>query len=131
MKKVLITLILFGFIGAAGGIYLFNKPLESIESMKSIYTIKASELLAAFEEDESIANSKFLDKVIEVEGKVEKVENTEGKTTIYLNADNPMSSIIFQLEKSSSKIKPGEIATFKGICTGSLMDVVMVRGVQM
>ncbi len=131
MKKLLIILFLFIVSGAIVGIYLFNKPVESIERMQSDYTINASELLVEFEDDESKANSKYLDKVIEVNGKVDKVENNEDKTTIYLNAGNPMSNIIFQLETPSSAIQTGEVLTFKGICTGYLMDVVLVRGVQL
>lgn len=130
MKKIIITLVLLSLIGTLTGIYLFNKPLESVSSMKSDYTIKASDLLSAFEDDESLANSKYLDKILEVGGRVNKVEHTDGKTTIYLDADNPMSFIIFQLEEKISTIQAGEVVTLKGVCTGYLMDVVMVRAIQ-
>lgn len=130
MKKILAILFCLGLVGALIGLYMFNKPLESVSSMKTNYSINASDLLVAFEENETTANTKYLDKVLEVKGIVDKMESTEEKTTIYLDAGNPLSSIIFQLEKSDSELKKGEEVTLKGICTGYLMDVVLVRGVK-
>ena len=124
------TLLLMGIIGGSIGFYMFNKPLESIASMKSDYQMEASVLLAAFENDENIANGKYLDKVIEVKGQVEKVEEKDGNVTIYLDANNPLSNVIFQLEKSNSTMNKGDQVTLKGICTGYLMDVVMVRAIR-
>lgn len=130
MKKILIAILSIGLIGVGIGLYLFNKPLESTKSMKAHFNMAASELLSAFESDENTANEKYLDKVIEVRGQVQKMDTKNGKTTIYLEANNPMSNIIFQLEQSNSKIEIGEHITLKGICTGYLMDVVLVRGVK-
>ena len=130
MKKILIIVFGLGLVGLSVGLYMFNKPLESVSSMKVNYSINASDLLVAFEEDETTANSKYLDKVLEVNGIVDKLERSEDKTTVYLDAGNPMSNIIFQLEKSEANLREGDKVTLKGICTGYLMDVVLVRGVK-
>jgi hypothetical protein len=129
MKKVLIALVALGLIGAGIGIYMFNKTVPSTASMNSDYIMGADELLSAFENDENSANLKYLDKVIQVQGSVEKFETKDGKTTVYLNADNPLSNIICQLEEPISNITQGQSITLKGICTGYLMDVVLVRAV--
>ena len=129
MKKVLMALLTLGLIGVGIGFYLFNKSIPSTSSMSSDYTMGADELLLAFENDENDANSKYLDKVIQVEGSVDKFEIKEGKTTVYLDANNPMSNVIFQLEEPLSNITEGQSITLKGICTGYLMDVVLVRAV--
>ena len=130
MKKVLFTLASLGLVGLVISIYMFNKPVESVSTMKTNFRIHASELLMAFEENESTANTKYLDKVLEVKGIVDKAEKTDEKTTIYLTTSNPLSNIIFQLENSESTLKKGEEVTLKGICTGYLMDVVMIKGVK-
>ena len=129
MKKVLIALVALGLIGAGIGFYMFNKTVPSTASMNSDYIMGADELLSAFENDENSANLKYLDKVIQVQGSVEKFETKDGKTTVYLNADNPLSNIICQLEEPISNITQGQSITLKGICTGYLMDVVLVRAV--
>lgn len=130
MKKVLFTLASLGLVGLVISIYMFNKPVESVSTMKTNFSIHASELLMAFEENESTANTKYLDKVLEVKGIVDKAEKTDEKTTIYLTTSNPLSNIIFQLENSESTLEKGEEVTLKGICTGYLMDVVMIKGVK-
>ena len=130
MKKIIIALLLIGTIGGGIGLYMFNKPLESMSSMNSDFKMEASVLLEAFENDENSANAKYLDKVIEVKGSVEKIEEKEGNMTIYMDADNPLSNVIFQLENSVSNIKVSDHVTLKGVCTGYLMDVVMVRAIK-
>ena len=130
MKKILISIILLGIVGSAVGFYLFNKPLESTKILKTDFIINAVDLLNAFENDEMQANQKFLDKVIEVKGNIQKIEVKNSKTTVYLDADNLMSSVIFQLEDQASNLKKGQEVTLKGICTGYLMDVVLVRAVK-
>lgn len=130
MKKILIALILIALIGGSVGYYMFTKPLATTDSMTADFTMSAADLLTVFEDDEAAANSKYLDKVITVQGQVEKVETEEGKVTIYLKTDNSMSNVIFQLEDSTTTINANEMVTLKGICTGYLMDVVMVRGVK-
>lgn len=130
IKKIVIALGIIGAIGGGIGFYMFNKPLESTMSMKPDYSFEPSVLLTAFTEDEVAANNKYLDKVIEVKGKVQKVEKADDKLTIYLETENLMSSIIFQMEDAGVECEKGEEVVLKGICTGYLMDVVLVRGVK-
>ncbi len=127
MKKILYTVIVLGLIGAGFGMYMFNKPLKGIDSMKTNFTLSADVLLDSFENDENAANEKYLDKVIQVTGKVTKTKTDNGKMSIYLETGNALSNVIFQLEELDSSIKEGQEVTLKGICTGYLMDVVLVR----
>jgi len=130
IKKIIIALVIIGATGGGVGFYMFNKPLESTMSMKADYSLEPGVLLVAFEEDEAAANTKYLDKVIEVKGQVQKVEKADDKIAVYLETDNLMSSIIFQMEDAGVQFEKGEEVTLKGICTGYLMDVVLVRGVK-
>ena len=131
MKKLLIALIILVIIAAGFGYYMYNKPLSSTSSMSTEFTMQAGELLEEFENDEEKANASYLDKVIEITGKIQKVESKNGTTSIYLDSDNPLSSVIFQLEEPNSTILEGQLITLKGICTGYLMDVVLVRAVKL
>ena len=127
MKKIIIAIGVLALIGAGVGFYTFNKPLESTKSLSSHYSLNADDLLLEFEEDETAANTKYLDKVLEVKGTVEKIDRKEGSTTVYLDANNPMSNIIFTLEEPNSSLKEGDEVVMKGICTGYLTDVILVR----
>ena len=130
MRKIIYTIVCLGLIGGGIGFYLFNKPLESIKSMKTQFEVSSDDLLESFEDDEESANQKYLDKVIQVTGVVSKTETENDKMSIYLNTSNDLSNIIFQLEKEDASIKKGQEVTLKGICTGYLMDVVLVRSVK-
>lgn len=127
IKKIIISALLIGALGIAVGLYLFNKPLDSIDSMTTDYQLASHELLASFEENEASANILYLDKVIEVNGIVLKTTQENGKTSVYLSTNNELSNVILQLEQEDERIQAGSEATFKGICTGYLMDVVLVR----
>lgn len=126
-KKFLLIILACGLVVFLLGMKMYNKAPDNISSMKTDFQINAAELLSAFENDETAANLKFLDKVVEVNGVVEKHEMKEGKLTAYLSTDNPLSNVIFQFENQNEQIETGENITLKGICTGYLMDVVVVR----
>ncbi len=135
MKKYLIYIILLGLIGAGFGFYIYNKPHKNIKNIKVDFKIEASQFLAAFEENESEANTKYLDKIIEVRGTVREVNSDEeGNISVILDSENELSGVICQLDNLTThkrtNFNPGENVAFKGICTGMLMDVVMVRCVE-
>ena len=130
MKKKLFLLALI-IIALAGSysFYMYNKPVSSLEKMKTDHFISASELLEQYEDSEEKANEVFLDKVIEVKGIINKIEENEGQYSIYLETENMMSAIICEMDKKITSINliVGEKVTLKGLCTGYLMDVVLVR----
>lgn len=127
MKKALFAGILIVLISCTLVYYMFNKSPTKIDRMATDFQLTAETLLLSFEDDETIANDTYLDKVIEVTGKVAKAVTENGKTTIYLDTGNDLSQIICQLERNDSSIKEGDYVAIKGICTGYLMDVVLVR----
>jgi hypothetical protein len=130
--KYLKYLLLLAVIGAAVGFYQYNKPHQNMEKADADVTMTAPELFQAFEKDELSANETYLDKVVEVKGEVQQVSiNDEGGISLTLNSGNDMFGVICQLdeltEHQKTTFEPGEEVTVKGICTGMLMDVVLVR----
>lgn len=135
MKNIFKYGLLLALIGAGIGVYLWNKPHENMDRAKTDVQISASELFTAFAENEAQANETYLDKVIAVTGKVREVSNSpEGITKVTLDSGDEMFGVICQLDELSdhqrTDFQPGEAVTFKGKCTGMLMDVVLVRCVE-
>jgi hypothetical protein len=127
-------LILVLFVGAIG-FSMWNKPHENMDRAKTDVKLTASELFNAFAENESAANTAYLDKVIAVTGKVGDVSKTPGGLTkVTLDSGDEMFGVICQLDELSEHERTdysvGESVTFKGKCTGMLMDVVLVRCVE-
>ncbi|WP_367388259.1 hypothetical protein [Lewinella sp. LCG006] len=135
MKNIIKYGLLLAVIGAVIGVYMWNKPHENMDHAKTDVEISAGELFKAFAENEAQANEDYLDKVIAVAGKVREVSKSpEGIVKVTLDSGDEMFGVICQLDELSdhqrTDFQPGESVTFKGKCTGMLMDVVLVRCVE-
>lgn len=114
------------------GVYLFNKPMESIVGMKADFIISATELQAAYEADEKASDKKYLGKVVEVTGTLQSInKDSKGNISLLLDTDNPISAVSCSLDLKSMVltplIQPGQKVVIKGFCSGYLSDVVLVR----
>lgn len=133
MKRIIIPLLALVLIGAAIGFYLYNKPVASLDNKKPDVVVTADEILADYESDEQAANDKYLGKVVEVSGKVSEVSTEGEKNKVTFETSNPISLVITELDEGNSVegIEPGEHATVKGMCSGYLSDVILVRATVM
>ena len=135
MKKYIFLL---GFLALAAigvGFYMYNKPHENIKKAKADHTISAEDLFAEYEKSEDAANTKYLDKVIQIRGTVSGVKTDDnGIVNVTLNSGG-MFGVICTLDEHAkhkrTDFKKGDKVTFKGKCTGMLMDVVLARCVEM
>jgi len=127
------------FIGLAAvvvfGIYMYNKPHKNVGRAKPDFSMDAKALFTDFEEREEESNTKYLDKVVQVTGVVrEVVVDDEGKVSVTLDTGNDFFGVICELQETSKwtkeDFKAGQEVTFKGLCSGMLMDVVLVRCVR-
>jgi len=95
------------------------------------FKVTAQQILKDYEKDESLANKKYVDNLIQIKGVINHISYDNGISIITLKGDNEISSIICQMlpEANSNvlKLKNGEQIIIKGICTGYLLDVMMVR----
>lgn len=129
-KKILILLLFLGTAGAAVGFYLFNKPHESVLEKEAEFKMESAALVSDFEADENVANKKYNGKVVEVTGIVsEKSKDDKGKLNISLQGEDLAGiGCVFENagQEKAGQLKEGDKVKIKGVCTGILMDVVMV-----
>ncbi len=130
-KKILLGILLVAITAAGYGFYLYNKKPADVRTLTPNYELTAAALLADFNKDENAANTKYLDKIIAVSGKVTeiKLEPATGQATVILDSGDPMAAItcsFYNDETASVKnLKQGDAVVIKGKCTGKLMDVVL------
>jgi RecG-like helicase len=130
-KKILLALFVLGAAGAGYGYYMYNKKPADIRTITANFELTAAALVADYNKDENAANLKYLDKVIDVKGKVAevKVDNATGQATVILDSGDPMAAVtcsFYNDEAASVKsIAQGAEVVIKGKCTGKLMDVVL------
>lgn len=128
-KWILLTGILLLALLAVGGYYMYQKPRSGVINVKADYSVTASELYNEFVANESAANIKYLNKVIEVSGKVMEVKKEESAMSVQLNGSDA-GGVNCSLQKVPAKAPPvGSIVKVKGKCTGFLMDVNLVDAI--
>ncbi len=119
---------------AGGGFayYLYNKPVADTENIDASFTITADELFQQFELNETEANSKYLGKIIEVNGKVREFSiGDSGELNLVLASHSDMFGVNCGLSKDQDakykNYKVGDPIKIKGECSGISMDVVLTR----
>lgn len=122
----IIFLVLVGFLVAN---YFLNKPSPRTVEGKADYSLNAHQLYAEFEEDEQKANEKYLNKVISVTGKVTDISEPDSLGfTVTFGTDGMFGVSCEVADAEQAKyIKDGDSITVKGLCTGILMDVVLIK----
>jgi len=128
MKKILIILFILAAIAGTYGYYLYNKPRSGASDMKTDYSMDAKSLYSEFSTDENTANAKYLGKAIEVSGTIRSIETDDRGTMNIAIETNDMGAVNCQFEKKDEmpSLTEGSSVNVKGVCTGFLIDVVMV-----
>ena len=122
-KAILIIILVLIVGGTAIGYYMWNKPKRSVSSEEGL-VITSSQIVKEYQANEAEANKKYLDKAIQVTGPVSEVsKNQDGKVTIMLSSDDPMTSVFCTLKENADNIQNGSTVTIKGFCSGMLSDV--------
>ncbi len=129
-KRIIVILALLGALGMMAALYMYNKPHKNYETQKVDITITSTVLVKDFESNEQEANEKYLDKMILVDGQIEKVALSDhGDLSIALvdamfgvtcNFNSQLSDEQNNLLKD---LKVGDNVKIKGRCDGYLSDV--------
>ena len=130
MKKWILILLAVGVVAGIGiGLYMYNKPLESMSGQDADVAISAVDLYQAFDTDEATANATYLGKVIEVTGTIQSVSaGDDGTPNIVLSAGDVMGGVVCRLDASATgDFQEVQTAAFRGECTGKLLDVELAR----
>jgi hypothetical protein len=114
---------------AGWGIYKVYKPHHNVEFDQTAATLSATSMYNDFMNRESVANQKWVGKVIEITGKIESVNESGNYVSINLGATADGGVNCSVLKKDFHPARPlnkGDLITVKGKCTGFLMDVNLV-----
>jgi DNA/RNA endonuclease YhcR with UshA esterase domain len=130
-KKIIIGILVLGMLGAFVAYKIYNKPHVNVAEASTDISISAEKILADFSADEITANSKYLEKIIEVKGVVSELNIEKEKGIITLKTRDDFGSVLCHLSEEATKemsvLIEGQTITVKGICTGYLMDVILIK----
>lgn len=134
-RKTIIILVLLA-IGAAIGLYAWNeydRPVLGADAMTATETTTAAELLQAFQADENAATQRYVgtsEQALQVGGTIRAIEPaTDGKVNVILGTGDALAGVICEFNQADVPAgwRAGTQVEVKGICTGMLLDVVLVR----
>lgn len=135
MNKKIIVLVLLAVLvgGAIYGWKEYHRGQTSAAEMPVKESVTAPDLFSAFEMDEPAAMDRFVgtsEQVIEVKGGIRSIEPSGPElTNVVLETGNDMGGVVceFSAAEVPAAWKAGSTVKIKGICTGMLLDVVLVR----
>ncbi len=130
MSRKKIILIAIVLVLAAIGIYAYREYHRTnldLASVDADFTVQATELANAYVTNDSIADSKYRNKILSVQGIVKGVDQSEGDCTIVLGDTTDMApSIRCMLDSTQATagiaLKKGDKVTIKGAITGFKKD---------
>jgi hypothetical protein len=130
-KRLFLIITITGFlIAGIVFLYVFRPASKNVGSKKADVEISAQELVRQFETNETEANALYNDKVILVSGTIENVSEEATVLTVSIKNPDAMSGVLCSFDKSSAlkeDFAVGSEIRIKGICTGYLMDVVLIK----
>jgi len=121
-------------LSALGGYYyvfVYSKNHHRDLQSEKWVSIQADSLSAKYQADESKANTLYLNKVLRITGTIITISKDQvGKITLMIGKADAFSNVSVTLSQTSPITqKPGDTITIKGLCTGSLSDVVITDAV--
>ena len=128
VKISLFVVIFIALSAILAALYLFNLKHKDLAKAKPDFVISATLLQKAFEDNEKTASGKYINKIIEVSGKIASIKAVENNiVNISLVTGSDLSSVIctFPSITDLSKFKDGDEIILRGECSGYLMDVLL------
>lgn len=131
-KFSIIALILALTLGIGYGLKEYHRGHQSTVDLETEVKISAKGLMADYLADETTANTKYLNKVMEVAGVVSSLALTDsGSSSVNLFTEDEISVVSCQLESEQLEkarlLQEGDEITVKGRCSGATFDVVLTR----
>ena len=133
-KTLLVIAVCVALIAAFVVYTTFLKTAPSMKNLEAEFKLTAVELYTEFDTDETSANAKFQNRILEITGEVVEVISEEGgNTTIGLKTEG-FGLVKCTLESVPSfeeleQISIGGNLTIKGECIGMLLDVLVERSI--
>jgi hypothetical protein len=127
--KVALFIVSFIAISAIlAALYMFNLKHTDMAKAKPDFVVTSTVLQKEFEDNETTASAKYINKVVEVSGNIASIAKADSNTlNISLKTGSDISSVICTLTVFGdiSDLKPGDEITLRGECSGFLMDVLL------
>ncbi|MBC7535982.1 MAG: hypothetical protein H7258_09845 [Ferruginibacter sp.] len=129
LKKILIAGFLLLVVGSALVWYIFTERFTDTSERKSAYVVTAMDFIHEFEAGDSLANVKYTEKIVTVNGTISETETADSTVNLKMVKAATGSYIIFAFQKGNQdearKIKAGDVVSIKGSCSGGAYSTIL------
>jgi len=116
-------------VGSGWVWFIFTEKFADTSEISPAYTVTAIDLIHEFEKNDSLANKKYAEKVMVVNGEVSALEGVDSTVNIKMEDSTSGSYVIFAFQQQhleqAKKIKLGEKVSIKGSCSGGAYSKIL------
>ena len=112
--------------------FMYNKPHPDYANLDVEFSMQAAALFDEFSADGTAAGSKYIGKMVGINGPITRVEQSDSLVTIVFvirkgefGDEGLRCSMLPSSAEAARKLQPGADVKIKGYCTGFTGDVVM------
>ena len=128
-KNILIGILVVAVTLFAVAWYIFNDKYADTIERKAAYTVNAMDFIKEFEKSDSLANKKYTEQIITVNGTVSEVQQVDTTANIKFIDTTSGSYIIFAFQQQhlaeAKQLKEGDKVSIKGSCSGGTYSEIL------
>lgn len=128
-KRILLIVLVLFLVGAGVAWYIFTEKFTDTAERKPEYTVEAMDFIKEFEKNDSLANKKYTEKIIAVNGTVSEIEAADTTANIKFVDTLSGSYIIFAFQQQhlaeAKLLKVGDKVSIKGSCSGGTYSEIL------
>ena len=121
----------FVLLLAGGGFiwYIFTEKFTDTAEVKADYTVRAIDFIKEFQQDLGLANKKYSEKIVVVNGTVSAVEAADTTANIKMIDSSSGAYIIFAFQQQhlaeAKQMKQGDEVSIKGSCSNGAFSTIL------
>ena len=121
----------FVLLLAGGGFiwYIFTEKFTDTAEVKADYTVRAIDFIKEFQQDLGLANKKYSEKIVVINGTVSAIEAADTTANIKMIDSSSGAYIIFAFQQQhlaeAKQMKQGDEVSIKGSCSNGAFSTIL------
>ncbi len=128
-KKILIGLLILLLAGAGIAWYIFTEKFTDTAKQKPDFSVNAMNFIKEFQQNDSLANKKYIAKIVVVNGVVSAIETADTTANIKFVDAATGHYIIFAFQQQhladAKKLQQRQTVSIKGSCSGGTYSEIL------
>ena len=121
-KRILWASVILLIVGGVAVWYIFTEKFNDTSKETAAYSVNALELIKEFQNNDSLSNKKYVEKIITVNGRISETEYADTTVNIKMIDTLTDAYIIFAFQQQhvqqAKQLKEGDSVSIKGSCSG-------------